>query len=58
MNAKVDPETCIGCGICIDECKVAAILFAGNIVEVIEEDCTACGDCAKLCVMGAITVEV
>ena len=56
MKAKINPETCIGCGICIDACKVAAIFFSGNIVEVIEEDCIACGDCVELCVMDAITV--
>ena len=56
MKAKVDPDLCIGCGICIDECKAAAIFFSGTIAEVIEEDCTECGDCATLCVMDAITV--
>jgi len=56
MKAKIDPEMCIGCGICIDECKAAALFFSENIIEVIEEDCTECSECAKLCVMGAITV--
>ena len=55
MAAKVNAEVCIGCGICIDECKPVAIFFSGDIVEVIEEDCTDCGVCAKICVMGAIT---
>ncbi len=57
MTVKVNAETCIGCGICIDECKPAAIFFAGDIVEVIEEDCTDCGNCFAICVMGAITSD-
>ena len=57
MTVKVNPETCIKCGICIDECKPAAIFFSGDIVEVIEEDCTNCGDCVKICVMGAIAAR-
>lgn len=57
MTAKLDKEACIGCGICIDECTVAAISFSGDTVEVIEEDCTRCGDCVKLCVMEAITLD-
>lgn len=56
MTAKVDKEACIGCGICIDECKAAAIFFSGDTVDVIAEDCTSCGDCVKLCVMEAITL--
>ena len=57
MTVKVNSEDCIGCGICIDECKPAAIFFSGNIVEVIEEDCTNCGDCVQICVVRAITSE-
>jgi ferredoxin len=57
MAAKVYAETCIGCGICIDECRPAAIFFSSDIAEVIEEDCTDCGDCVKICVMEAITSE-
>ena len=57
MAIKVNPETCIGCGICIDECKPAAIFFSDDVVEVIEEDCTNCGDCVQICVMGAITAR-
>jgi NAD-dependent dihydropyrimidine dehydrogenase PreA subunit len=54
MVVKVNPEACIRCGICIDECKPAAIFFSADIVEVIEEDCTDCGDCVEICVTGAI----
>jgi NAD-dependent dihydropyrimidine dehydrogenase PreA subunit len=57
MKPKVNPEECIGCGVCIDECKAAAIFFSENIVDIIEEDCTECGDCAELCVTGAITMD-
>jgi len=57
MTAKIDKKDCIGCGICIDECSVAAIFFFGDTAEVVEEDCIGCGDCVKLCVMGVITLD-
>ena len=55
MAVKINSEICIGCGICIDECKPAAIFFSGDIVNVIEGDCTDCGVCIKICVKEAIT---
>lgn len=57
MAVKVEAETCIRCGICIDECKPAAIFFSDDTVEIIKEDCTDCGHCLKICVMGAITPD-
>jgi len=57
MKAKPNKQRCIGCGICIDECKVAAIFFSDDTVIVVEEDCTGCGDCVKLCVMDALSLE-
>jgi ferredoxin len=57
MAVKVEAETCIRCGICIDECKPAAIFFSDDTAEIIEEDCTDCGHCVKICVIGAITPD-
>ena len=57
MKAKTNKQLCIGCGICIDECKTAAIFFSDDTVIVVEEDCTGCGDCVKLCVMDALSLE-
>ncbi len=60
MNATVNPETCIGCGLCPSVCP-AVFAMAGAVAEVIcspvppaEE--AACREAAESCPAGAITI--
>jgi dihydroorotate dehydrogenase (fumarate) len=53
--AEVDPELCVGCGICRDVC----LYFAPEIIEkkaIITERCDGCGLCACLCPRSAISM--
>ena len=51
----VDPNKCIGCGICVDACPQEVLEVNGGVVEAVnEENCIACGDCVEECPMGAI----
>lgn len=45
-------ETCIGCGLCANECPAKAIDF-GNPKTVDTEKCASCMKCTKVCPVGA-----
>ncbi len=55
MAAKVDTETCIGCGACTAVCPVEALELndEGKCV-VNEEACIECGACEATCPVEAI----
>ena len=58
MVAKIDSDSCTGCGACIDECPAAAIsLNDDDIACVSEDECLDCGACEDACPGGAITLE-
>jgi len=59
MPAKVNKEKCTGCGTCVEECPVEAIIVdeeAGCAV-VDEEECVDCGACEEVCHTEAIKSE-
>lgn len=56
MAAQVNTEECIGCGLCVDECPVSAIVVENDVAVVSEDDCIECGACESECPNGAITV--
>jgi len=55
MAAKIDPERCTGCGICVEVCPQEAIKVY-DIAEVDGEKCTDCGTCVEECPNEAITI--
>lgn len=57
MVAKIDADSCAGCGSCIGECPANAISFNEYDVSfVIEDKCNDCGSCLDKCAHGAITI--
>ncbi len=61
MKTKVDEKTCIGCGVCADNCPKVFELRNG-IAEVIAtpvpaEEEEACREAAKSCPVEAIKIE-
>jgi NAD-dependent dihydropyrimidine dehydrogenase PreA subunit len=57
----IDPDSCDGCGACIDVCPDQAISLIDNIAVIDETLCADCGICEDACpqkaIMPLITVE-
>lgn len=45
----VDKNDCSGCGICVEECPVDAILLVDEKAEINMEECIRCGVCHSVC---------
>lgn len=45
----IDEESCNGCGICVDECPVDAILMKIEEAEINMAECIRCGICHDVC---------
>jgi len=56
MAAKVNKDTCVGCGSCVDACPVTAIKLNSDKAEVSEGDCIECGACVGTCPCEAISL--
>lgn len=53
--AKVCEHACIGCGLCVKECKFDAIHLVDNVAVVDYEKCKNCLMCTKVCPKDAIS---
>ena len=52
--SEVDPEECIGCGVCAEFCQFDAIKMQDGLATVDFAKCMGCGVCAGKCEQGAI----
>lgn len=52
------PESCTGCGNCLQVCPRAVLAMPNGKAEIINRDaCIECGACQQNCPFGAITVK-
>ena len=55
MAVKIDKETCIGCGACVDVCPVTALEMVNDKAKCDEATCIDCGACISTCPTQAIS---
>ncbi|MBW6514947.1 MAG: 4Fe-4S binding protein [Candidatus Syntrophosphaera sp.] len=55
MAVKIDKDTCIGCGACVDVCPVSALAMKDDKAECDESACIDCGACIASCPVQAIS---
>jgi NAD-dependent dihydropyrimidine dehydrogenase PreA subunit len=54
----LDPEHCLGCGLCVQVCPHGVIAMAGGKAVIADRDaCMECGACARNCAAGALVVQ-
>lgn len=59
MAVTINPELCLGCGICVDMCPNGVLELVDEIATMVnEEECAVCGVCETNCEFGAITVDI
>jgi len=57
LTIKINPELCIGCGLCVSKCYLNAIEII-NKCAVIGDLCRVCGRCALYCPQKAIQLKL
>jgi Pyruvate/2-oxoacid:ferredoxin oxidoreductase delta subunit len=58
-QAVIDESTCTGCGICVDDCPMDAIMVnESNLADVNITSCIGCGICTQVCPMDAVHLRV
>ncbi len=57
QKASIDPQACIGCGLCATSCRFDAIHKEGTVYAVNEYSCEGCGVCAYVCPSDAAKLQ-
>jgi len=54
--SKAEPETCDGCGVCVNRCQMEALSLEDDRVVLDPARCIGCGLCVSTCPTGSLTL--
>lgn len=54
---KVNPDECVGCEACVEECPTEAIAMVDEKALIDQDKCTECESCVEACPSEAIKVS-
>jgi MinD superfamily P-loop ATPase len=52
--ARIVPERCTGCGLCLRHCRFGAVTESEGKYAISSESCEGCGVCVRVCPAGAV----
>ncbi len=55
--ARLDPEPCSGCGVCVDRCQMGALQIKDEKAILDGTKCIGCGLCVSACPTGALRLQ-
>ena len=53
----IDPDKCVGCGICAKACAAHNIVIDNKRAKIRMDDCVMCGHCTAVCPKNAVTIS-
>lgn len=53
----IDPDKCVGCGICAKACAAHNIVIGNKRAKIRMNDCVMCGHCTAVCPKNAVTIS-
>lgn len=54
MIYRINPDVCIGCGSCAEDCLQEAITVGDDVAVIDEDSCIGCASCMDACPLDAI----
>jgi ferredoxin len=54
--SQVDPDLCIGCGVCVESCQFSALSVPDGIALIDQVKCMGCGVCVGQCSQDALSL--